>query len=266
MLSAVFCAGGLRLSQIFSGAAPEIYSPPIRSSAGQPERASVTPPPPAPARFSLNAPEINSPPIRSSTGQLQPDPVTLQLHQVFQLVQEKQFDAALDKVNAVLLAAPQNADVYGMRGNIYAQKELWDLAWKDYQTALQFDGNDIKMKFNLAEVDFMRKKYDDARPGFLAQEKDPDIGDLATYKVFLCDLFGGHDDVAAKELDAFNQVGSNASYYFANAAWSLYHHKTENARGWLMSATKIYAPNKFKLYAASLIALGYIPLPPPPQQ
>jgi Tfp pilus assembly protein PilF len=210
-----------------------------------------------------NAPAMNAPPASGRPGQPPSDAVNLLLGQAFQLLEKKQLDAALQKVNAALQSAPQNPDAYDLRGTIYAEKKLWDQAGKDYQTALQLDGKNVQMKFNLAELEFMQKKYEVARPGFAALKQDPDMGDLATYKIFLCDLFGGHDDVAAKELDAFNQVGSNASFYFANAAWSLYHHKTEDARGWLMSATNIYAPNKFKLYATSLIDLGYMPLPPP---
>jgi tetratricopeptide (TPR) repeat protein len=219
-----------------------------------------------------NAPEsqaISPPPARGSLAQPQVDPVHLLLQQAFQLLEQKQFDAALDKVNVALQAAPKNEDAYGLRGNIYAEKKLWDQAEKDYQTGLQIDGKNVQIKFNLAEIQFMQKKYDDARPGFAALEQNSNMGDLATYKVFLCDLFGGHEDVSAKELDeldAFNQVGRNASYYFGNAAWSLYHQKTEDARSWLTSAANIYAPNKFRLYAASLIDLGYMPLPPPPQK
>ena len=181
-------------------------------------------------------------------------------------MEQKQFDAALEKANAAIEAAPQNAGALGLRGSIYAEKKQWDPAKKDYEAALKLDPTNVQMKFNLAELDFMQKNYDDARSGFVALQGDPNMGDLAAYKVFLCDLFGFNEKIASSELDAFNQVGSNPSYYFANAAWSLYHHKTEEARNWLLSAAKIYEPPKFRQYAASLIALGYMPLPPPQQQ
>lgn len=187
------------------------------------------------------------------------------LRDAFLLVQRKQTDDALNKVDAALQLAPNNADALSLRGSIYAEKKLWDEAAKDYEAVLQADSKNVRIQFNLAELSFIQKKYDEARPGFVALEHDPNMGDLATYKAFLCDLLSGHEDAAAGELDALNKVGSNASYYFANASWLLYHQKTEEARGWLISAANIYAPAKFRLYAASLISLGYIPLPPPPQ-
>jgi len=119
------------------------------------------------------------------------------------------------------------------------------------------------LKFNLVEVHFMQKQYDQARPGFVALERDPDMGDFALYKVFLCDLFGGHMDVAKKELDVFNDTMGNPSYYFANAAWSLAHNHVEDARSWLLSASRIYPPRKNMYYSQSLRDLGYLPLPQP---
>jgi Tfp pilus assembly protein PilF len=217
--------------------------------------------------FSRNEPDSDSA-IATTTAKpdrIQAIQLVFLLQQAFQLLEQKQPDAALRKVNTVLQAAPQSPTAYGLRGDIYAEKKLWDLAEKDYQTSLSLDGRNNTVRFNLADIEFMQRKYDYARPGFVALEQDSKLGDLATYKAFLCDLFGGHEAVASKELDAFNQAGSNISYYFANAAWSLYHHNTEDARGWLRSASHIYAANKFELYASSLVYFRYLPLPAPPQ-
>ncbi len=58
-------------------------------------------------------------------------------------------------------------------------------------------------------------------------------------------------------------MGGNASYYFANLAWSLVHQKPDDARSWLDSALRIYPPDKFNLYVRNLNELGYLPLPNP---
>ena len=173
-----------------------------------------------------------------------------------------QADAALAKVNGLIEADAQNKEAHLLRAMIYAAQEQWDKASSEYDAVLAFDPNDTVVKFDETELKFMQKKYDEARPGFLAIENDKAMGDFATYKVFLCDLFAGHDDVAAKDLDVINQVGENPSYYFANAAWDLAHNKTEEAADWLRSAERIYsnAPAKCFRYAASLKDHGYLPL------
>jgi hypothetical protein len=116
--------------------------------------------------------------------------------------------------------------------------------------------------FNLNEIVFMQKKYEDARPGFVSLEKDIIWGDLATYKVFLCDLFGGHEEAAQSELASFDKASDEPSYYYANAAWFLFQKRPDDARPWLDSAAGIYAPEKGSLYTSSLEELGYLPLPP----
>jgi tetratricopeptide (TPR) repeat protein len=173
-----------------------------------------------------------------------------------------QLDEALSKVNAVIQADPKNAMAYCVRGTIYADEKRWDEAREQYEKALVYDGANPHIKMSLADLFFLQKNYDEARAGYVALEQAPEVDELAGYKVFLCDLFAGHEDAAAGELAAFNEAGSNASYYFANAAWSLYNHKTDDARRWLTSASFIFAPDKFRAYAVCLEDLGYQPLAP----
>jgi Tfp pilus assembly protein PilF len=170
-------------------------------------------------------------------------------------------EAALARVNAALRDGPSNASAYLIRGNIYGTKELWDLAQENYEEALRVDPNNIIAKVNLAEMAFRQKKYDLARSDFVALETNGQIGDLAGYKVFLCDLFGAHESAAQQELQVFDSVGENASYYFGNIAWDLVHHQATAAENFMASAEQIYAPQKVELYAASLLQLGYLPLP-----
>ncbi len=173
-------------------------------------------------------------------------------------------DEALSIVNAVLQTEPNSINAYILRGAIYSQKQAWDQAQKDFQTALQMDPKNDGVRYDLADLKFKQKQFDTARPAFvpLQNNTDPDIRDLIEYKIFICDLLAGHEDVAAKELDAFNQVGSNPSYYFGNAAWDLVHKKTDDAKSWLFSAIHIYSARKQLLYASILRDTGYLPLPP----
>ena len=200
---------------------------------------------PEPASSSPSTPSSVSPPPAVSDVPI--DPAKL-----------KQLDAEVAAADAIVKKNPSNLVGYLQRGNAYGNERHWDLAKSDYQKALQLDPKCTTAAFNIAELEFMQGRYDAARPGFLAIVNNMDFGDLAKYKVFLCDLFGGHEQVAARELAVFNQVGSEASYYFANVAWSLYHKKSDSAQSWWQSATQIFAPDKVNLYAKPLIDLGYI--------
>jgi tetratricopeptide (TPR) repeat protein len=193
------------------------------------------------------------------------DAIVLTLREANQLLSVGDLDGALLKVNGAIEEDPRSIAAYVLRGAIYSKKKMYDKAQADYEAAHLISPHNLVVEFNLAELNFVQKKYDAARPGFAGLESDEttDIGDLAQYKVFLCDLFGAHEQVAAKDLDAFNEVGSRASYYYGNAAWDLYHHKTDDARSWLASAGRIYAPQKNGFYLASLFDAGYLPMPTP---
>jgi Tfp pilus assembly protein PilF len=181
------------------------------------------------------------------------------------LLAKDDLDGAMKKIDKVLKIDPRNVAALVLRGAAYSQKRMWNEAQNDYEAAHLINPHNLVVQFNLAELKFAQNQYDAARPGFYALESDhtTDMGDFATYKVFLCDLFGGHDAVAARELDALNQAGTNASYYFANIAWDVVHHNFDDARSWLASADNIFSVQKNGFYAASLIDRGYLPLPPP---
>ena len=191
-------------------------------------------------------------------------PTQRTLRDAAQLVHDGKVDAALPELNSVLQTDPKNMVALVLRGEVYSQKKVWDKAQNDFETAHLIDPTNYIVSFNLAEAKFSQKQYDAARAGFaeLAGRSD-DIGDLAAYKVFLSDLLSNHMDMAQKEFDAFNKVGSHASYYYANVAWDVFHHNTDDARTWLISASSIYSAEKNNLFSKSLIDLGYLPLPAP---
>ncbi len=167
---------------------------------------------------------------------------------------------ALEMANYYLLRDPTNVVGYLQRGNLFLTEKKMDLAKLDFEHALRIKSDCAPAIFGIAEIAFVQGHYDDARPGFLAIEGDINYGDLAKYKVFLCDLFGGHQDAATRELAVFNDAGSDASYYFANMAWSFYHKKNGDAQNWWQSAVQIFSPQKLQIYAKPLIEHGYNPV------
>jgi len=224
------------------------FSPTLRAQAllpSTPPESSVTAPHPAPAEPSH--------PAESSLDTLR---------EAYQKLAKGQLDPALDMVNGVIHLDSQNKGAYLLRGLIYAQKQQWDKAENDYEFILAIDPQNTIVKFDQAELKFMQKKYDDARAGFTQVESDKELGDFATYKVLVCDLFGAHEAAAAKDIEAINEVGGNPSYYFGNAAWDLVHNKPQDAANWLKSAANIYAgsPQTYAKYTSCLKSMGYLPL------
>jgi len=180
-------------------------------------------------------------------------------------------DGALNSLNQAIQLNPNTTGAFVLRASVYCQKKQWPQAEADFKAAAAIAPTNVALKFNVIEIKFMQGQYDAARAGFVTLQNDPDViknqpemADFAAYKVFLCDIFGGHQAKAKKELDAFNDTMGNPSYYFGNAAWDLVIKKDLNdARDWLMSASRIYPPQKNSFYAQSLRELGYLPIPGP---
>lgn len=210
------------------------------------------------AQAQLTARPIES---TSSTNAAASDPSSLAMATAIGKMNADDVDGAMAKLTEAITLNPKNSAAYVLRASVYCKKKQWPEAEADFKSAAAIDPNNVVLKFNLVEVKFLQKQYDVARPGYVALESDPDMGDFASYKVFLCDLAGGKEAQAQKELDAFNDAGSKASYYFANAAWDIVHKNYDGARDWLASAGRIYAPRKNAYYAEALIYLGYLPLP-----
>jgi tetratricopeptide (TPR) repeat protein len=191
------------------------------------------------------------------------DPSAPMLKKAYDLVTKQDLDGALTIVDEAVKNNPKSFAALTLRGMIYSQKKQWTSADADFNAALALDPTNVVVKFNLGEIRFVQKDYAGARTRFQALTTDSVMGDFAAYKVFLCDLFGGHEAQAKKELDGWDEE-TGPSYFFGQAAWDLVHKNPEEARSYLTSAQNIFPAGKNQFYAASLHDLGYLPLPPSP--
>jgi Tfp pilus assembly protein PilF len=202
------------------------------------------------------APLTNTNSANSAPSGLTADDVAGMLHDANQHLQNGELDEALRLVDSALQIDPRQASAYDLRGAIYVRNKLWDRAEQDYTTASTLDPTVSEYKYNLGEIEFMQKAYDDARPRFTLLLNDKDFGDLAAYKVFLCDLLTSHEERATTELAAINKTEENPSYYYANATWDLTHNKIKDADDLIDSARQVFDSSKNAPYLSSLMEVN----------
>ena len=193
------------------------------------------------------------------------DPAVPMLKKAYALISgpKKDFDGALALVDEAVKDNPKSFAALTLRGMIYSQKKQWTSAENDFNAAVAIDPANIVVKFNLGELKFLQKQYAEAKTRFLPLVHDKAMGDFASYKVFLCDLFGGNEIAAKQTLDSWDEE-TGPSFFWATAAWDLVHKDDNGARSWITSAIRIFPPAKNEFYAQSLKDLGYLPLPPAP--
>ncbi len=205
-----------------------------------------------------NAPAATAP----KAPDVKVDPHSQALGEAMARMDANDVDGAIAKLTVAIQTNPKDSIPFVLRASAYCQKKMWAEAQADFKSAAQLDPTNAVIQFNIVEVQFMQKHYDAARAGYAAIVKDPEMGDLAAYKVFLCDLLAGHEALAQKERDAFDSVNSRPSYYFSRAAWDLYHKNNDGARSWLTSVANIFPSAKITYYALPLKDLGWLPIPP----
>jgi hypothetical protein len=162
-------------------------------------------------------------------------------------------EGALREVDAALQIDPKNVSAYELRGSIHIQQKLWDRAEDDYKAALAISPSTAVYKYKLAEIKFMQKLFDAARLRYLAIKDDPVLGDLATYKIILCDIFEGREEIAAGELAALNHGEKKLSYYYANALWDFTHKKIKEGDELVGTAQQTFGSAENQPYLETLI-------------
>lgn len=168
-------------------------------------------------------------------------------------VKAGKLNAALVDIDAAINLEPRSANLHLMRANIYARKKLWNRAEEDCEEGVKLAPNIPTLHYDLAELKFMSRAYEDAKPDFIKLEHDRTLGDLASYKVFLCDLFSDNKDRAKQELDAFDQVRAHPSYFFAHAAWELTNGTRAEANKWLTAVEHAYDAKTGEPYFNALL-------------
>jgi tetratricopeptide (TPR) repeat protein len=165
---------------------------------------------------------------------------------------EGDYETAIRDASTAIQLDPHNASAYELRGSVYIEEKLWDRAERDYLSASKISG-DVVYKYKLAEIKFLEKSYEDARSRFAALESDEHLGDLSTYKAFLCDLLGFHDPAAMRDLAEMDAGTHAKAYYYSHAAWGLYHGNRAEASKYFSAADQLYGQSSGTLYVASLI-------------
>ncbi len=72
-------------------------------------------------------------------------------------------------------------------------------------------------------------------PRFAKLQGDPHLGDLASYKVFLCDMLGFHQAAALQDLAALDQGPQSPASCYSHIAWDLYHNQRAEANAPILS-------------------------------
>jgi tetratricopeptide (TPR) repeat protein len=152
------------------------------------------------------------------------EPITREYKQYYAAataaLENKELDRALEQINLAEADTPGKIPTLSLRGNIYIQKEEYDLAEKDFEAILAQYPDYPGAIYNLAETQFLKADYKEAKANFQRYLKieGQERNALVRYKVFLCDLMMENDAAVKSQLKALQPTISHPLEYFCRAA------------------------------------------------
>lgn len=175
---------------------------------------------------------------------------------------------SLEKLNEVEAITGDFHIVANMRGAIYTKMGILKSARTEFEKAAKMTEGQPREhfhpRFNLAEIDFVEKKWAESRKAFselLAKGEVPDTGTrrLMEYKILICALQEKQFDQAKEMAAKFDPYDHDSpAYYFSMAAAAFAQDKKEEAEEWLGSAAKIYPKELNDVYQDSLVEVGWL--------
>ncbi|HEY0369196.1 MAG TPA: tetratricopeptide repeat protein [Chthoniobacterales bacterium] len=181
-----------------------------------------------------------------------------------QALAQRDFTAARKLIDEADAADPNQAAIVNLRGEVMLEQKDFEGAEAQFRQALKVDGKFRDAQYNLAQVPFKKKDYNEARKRFEAlftgttgADKDR-AAQLIKYKVYLTYLLQGNDARAQKMMEQFQFTGDTPALYYAQAAWEFKHDNAPKANDWVTSARKIYPPALNSVFADAFFDLGWL--------
>lgn len=180
---------------------------------------------------------------------------------------QHRYSDALEKLDAVEKLAPNLADIYALRGDIYLapRRRDFDLALPQFQKAAELEPQSPLPKFNLAEFYFVKHEFDTALQSFTKLTTDfPKlpmvIRHLVHYKRALCELKLGHRKAAEQIIaDSFTFMDDTPAYYFSKSALAFEAGDTAKANEWVQRGVAVFKGPACEPYYDAFKELRWVP-------
>jgi tetratricopeptide (TPR) repeat protein len=200
--------------------------------------------------------------------------ITTLIREAAVFIQGIRLQEGLDRLIKVEALTKDFFQTYNLRGAIYTKLREFDKARAAFSRAVELNSNLMEARFNLAELDFVEKKFASAEQSFLQLFEDfPNLvtsqeqratKKLIDYKIFIAVLLQSQQEGDAKEkqamalLEQFDWFDDYPVFYYANAALEFHRDNQAGAEEWMSSAAKIYDRGTQSLYVDALIEMGWV--------
>lgn len=178
--------------------------------------------------------------------------------------QQKRIFEALDSLDKAEKIFPNSPELFNIRGACYTEMRSFDKATVAFDRALELNPENTTIKFNVAEVLFVTKKWQKAHDLFLEildtiPERDMALARIVEFKLLLCKKKLGMDDEVVMLAEKYDYQDDSPYYYYAKAALAYEDNDLLKAEEWLARANRIFRNEAIiGPWQDSLVEFGYI--------
>jgi len=177
------------------------------------------------------------------------------------------FPEALKELDAIDARQPDLAASKNLRGVVLMREGAYDKAEAAFLEAVRIDPKFWNARFNLAEIPFLKKDWEEARKRFQqflsGSESDlaKETSQLIQYKILLTYLFQGNENMVDSILAKLELSPDTPAVDYVKAAVALQQKNQKESKDWITAAEKNFSPQQNKLFAESLYEVGWLEKP-----
>ncbi|MEP4809851.1 MAG: tetratricopeptide repeat protein [Luteolibacter sp.] len=178
--------------------------------------------------------------------------------------QQKRIFECLDELHEAEKIFSDSAELLNLRGSCYVEMRAFDKAMVAFRKALEFNPRNTSVKFNIAEVLFVTKQWQESHDLFEqilreVPEQNTSLTRLVEFKMLLCKKKLGRNDEALILAEKYDFLDDSPFYYYAKAAIAYDEDDLLEAEQWLARANRIFQdPNIISPWQDTLVEFGYI--------
>lgn len=169
--------------------------------------------------------------------------------------ERKDYDAVIARVDELDVEGPNAAFLQNLKGAAYTKLKDYPKAKESFEAALKVAPGMFAAVFNLGEILFLQRQYEEALPWFRGMLVNDPRNELLQFKVFLCQLQLENTEAAKKALNSMTYPGDTPAWYYAHAAWELSQDNRSRASDYLAGARYIF-PGKTEIFDETFTDLG----------
>ncbi|NCF93855.1 MAG: tetratricopeptide repeat protein [Verrucomicrobiaceae bacterium] len=195
--------------------------------------------------------------------------ITRLLREAATYIQGIRLQEGLDRLIQIEAITPDLFQTYNLRGAIHTKLRDFDKARAEFKKALSLQPGLMEAQFNLAELDFVEKKFARSESAFRQLKTDnPELRletlKLIDYKLYISLLMQSQSKGDAKHraamamLDSFDYLDDFPLHYYGKAVKAFQEDDKEEAEEWMASARRIYDKPTQTIYIDALIEMGWV--------